>query len=357
MRGGSQSVANCASCHGVHNIFRTADARSTVNPANLPKTCGNCHAGAGQRFVIGPVHVRISTGPAHPVVKWIRWTYLLLIPLTLGFMVFHNLVDFLAKLMRHEHRYHTGEQVPRMNLNFRIAHAAIILSFPVLVFTGFALKYPEAWWARPLLLLETHFAFRGTVHRIAAVVLIAGTIYHVLHLAINKRDRIFLTAMIPGIKDATDLVQVMAYNLGLSKTEPSFGKFNYAEKVEYWAFMWGTVVMTVSGCLLWFNNFSLRYFPKWVTDAATAVHYYEAVLATFSILLWHFYMVIFDPVVYPMDKAWLTGKVPADHYRHSRPAYYRALQRAHLIEPAPAHSNGGAADSIAPVPEKLVGKS
>jgi len=332
MRGGSQSVANCASCHGIHNIFRTADARSTVNPANLPKTCGTCHAGAGERFVIGPVHVRITTGPAHPVVQWIRWTYLTLIPMTLGFMILHNLLDFLTKLIRRQPRHETSAQVMRMNRNFRIAHWGVILSFPTLVITGFALKYPEEWWARPLLLLEGHFAFRGIVHRTAAVVLIASTIYHVIHLATNRRDRLFLKAMLPELKDATDLLQVFAYNLGLSKTEPHFAKFNYAEKVEYWAFMWGTVVMTVSGCLLWFNNLTLRYLPKWVSDAATAVHYYEALLATFSILLWHFYMVIFDPLVYPMDTAWVNGKVPADHYRHSRPAYYRALEKAHLIE-------------------------
>ena len=171
LRGGSQSVANCASCHGVHNIFRSTDPRSTVNAANLSKTCGNCHAGAGDHFVIGPVHVRITTGPAHPVVKWIRWTYLVLIPLTLGFMIVHNLLDFLAKLIRRQPRHETGAQVSRMNRNFRIAHWGVILSFPTLVFTGFALKYPEAWWARPLLLWEGHFAFRGAVHRAAAVVL------------------------------------------------------------------------------------------------------------------------------------------------------------------------------------------
>jgi formate dehydrogenase gamma subunit len=332
MRGGSQSVANCASCHGVHNIFPSKDARSTVNAANLAKTCGNCHAGAGDHFVIGPVHVRISTGPAHPVVKWIRWTYLALIPLTLGFMIVHNLLDFFAKLMRRQARRESGAKVSRMNLNFRIAHAGVILSFPILVYTGFALKYPEAWWARPMLLLEGHFAFRGAVHRTAAVVLVVATVYHVIHLAINKRDRLFLKAMLPELKDATDLLRVFSYNLGLSKIEPRFAKFNYAEKMEYWAFMWGTLVMTVSGGLLWFNNFTLRHFPKWVSDAATAVHYYEALLATFSILIWHFYMVIFDPLVYPMDTAWLNGKVPADHYRHARPAYYRALERAHLIE-------------------------
>lgn len=333
-RGGSQSVANCASCHGVHNIFPSSDPRSTVNAANLPTTCGNCHAGAGDHFVIGPVHVRTGVGPAHPVVKWIRWTYWLLIPMTLGFMVAHNLLDFLSKLVRRQPRHETGAQVTRMNRNFRIAHWGVILSFPTLVFTGFALKYPEAWWARPLLLWEGHLAFRGLVHRCAAIVLLASTIYHVIHLSfVNRRDgALFLKAMFPDVRDVTDLLKVFSYNLGLTKVEPKFAKFNYAEKMEYWAFMWGTVVMTVSGFLLWFNNFTLRYFPKWVSDAATAIHYYEALLATFSILLWHFYMVIFDPLVYPMDTAWLNGKVPADHYRHTRPEYLRALERAHLVE-------------------------
>ncbi len=332
---GKVTAANCASCHGVHAILRSSDPRSTVNAANLRKTCGQCHKGVAEaKFTIGPIHVQMNRGPNHPVVTWIRWTYWLLIPLTLGFMVVHNLLDFLAKLIRRQPRHESGGQVSRMNLNFRIAHAGVILSFPTLVFTGFALKYPEAWWARPLLLWEGHFAFRGLVHRTAAIVLIASTVYHVIHLTfINRQDGArFLKAMFPDLRDVTDLLQVFSYNLGLTKTEPKFAKFNYAEKVEYWAFMWGTVVMTVSGFLLWFNNFTLRYFPKWVSDAATAVHYYEALLATFSILLWHFYMVIFDPLVYPMDTAWINGKVPADHYRHSRPEYLRALERAHLVE-------------------------
>ena len=247
-RGGSQSVANCASCHGVHNIFPSADPRSTVNAANLPKTCGSCHAGAGEHFVIGPVHVQTTTGPAHPVVKWIRWTYIFLIPATLTFMVMHNLLDFLRKLLRRQPRHESGGQVSRMNLNFRIAHWGVILSFPTLVYTGFALKYPEVWWARPLLLWEGHFAFRGLVHRSAAIVLLASTVYHVIHLSVvNRQDGArFLKAMFPDVRDVTDLLQVFSYNLGLTKVEPKFAKFNYAEKVEYWAFMWGTVVMTVS---------------------------------------------------------------------------------------------------------------
>ena len=335
VREGTLTAANCASCHGVHAILRSSDSRSTVNAANLRKTCGQCHQGIGEKLAIGPVHVQISKGTAaHPVVQWIRGIYWILIPLTLGFMVFHNLLDLFAKMKRGRFRSASGQRVERMNLWFRIAHWGVMLSFPTLVFTGFALKYPDSWWSAPFLLWGRHEAFRGTLHRTAAVVLIAATLYHIVHLAVNRRDQRLLGAMLPKWKDVTDLIDVVRYNLHLREKEPQFGKFNYAEKLEYWAFLWGTVVMALSGFLLWFNNFALRYFPKWITDAATAVHWYEALLATFSILLWHFYMVIFDPLVYPMDTAWLDGKIPADHYRHSRPAYLRALERAGLTEPA-----------------------
>lgn len=331
VREGTLTAANCASCHGVHDILPPADARSTINPANLRKTCSQCHQNIGEKLAIGPVHVRITTGAAHPVVQWIRGFYLLVIPLTLGFMVLHNLLDWLKKLRSHRRAEFNGEHVVRMNLWFRIAHWGVMLSFPTLVFTGFALKYPDSWWSAPFLLWGRHEAFRGTLHRTAAVVLIAATLYHLVHLALNRRDRAFLAAMLPKVKDATDLLDVLRYNLGLTQQEPQFGKFNYAEKMEYWAFLWGTAVMAISGFLLWFNNFALRHFPKWITDAATAVHWYEALLATFSILLWHFYMVIFDPLVYPMDTAWLDGKIPADHYRHSRPAYLHTLKRMDLV--------------------------
>jgi len=330
---GKVTAANCASCHGVHSILRSSDPRSTVNAANLAKTCGACHKGVAEaKFTIGPIHVQTGAGPNNPVVKWIRWTYWVLIPATLGFMLLHNLVDFLAKLVRRKPRRESGEVVLRMNLWFRVAHWGIMVSFPTLVFTGFALKYPESWWSKPLLLWESGVGVRGGLHRTAAIVMILATLYHFVHLAMKKRDRAFVWAMIPTIKDATDMLHVFRYNLGLTKQEPKFAKFNYAEKMEYWAFLWGTVVMGVSGFLLWFNNFTLRHFPKWVTDAATAVHWYEALLATFSILIWHFYLVIFDPMVYPMDTAWLNGKIPADHYRHSRPEYFRALKRAGLVE-------------------------
>ena len=44
-------VAVCADCHGAHDIFPKADARSTVSPARLVATCGRCHSGATASFV------------------------------------------------------------------------------------------------------------------------------------------------------------------------------------------------------------------------------------------------------------------------------------------------------------------
>ena len=133
--------------------------------------------------------------------------------------------------------------------------------------------------------------------------------------------------LMPRIKDATDALGMIRYNLGLGGKRPRFGMFSFAEKAEYLAFVWGSVVMAASGALLWFNNWALQYFPKWVSDAASAFHFYEAILASLAILVWHMYMVIFDPEVYPMDKAWLTGKASADHMRHARETRYLRFLR------------------------------
>lgn len=312
-RGGSQTVANCSSCHGVHNIFASADPRSTVNAANLAHTCGACHPGAGQRFAIGPVHVQPETRSEHPAVRAIRHIYWVLIPVAIGFMFLHHFLDFLRKLLHKERSISPADAAFRLNLHFRIAHWLTLISFPVLVVTGFALKFPESWWAQPLLVWESHFALRGTIHRVAAVVLLVSLGYHVVHLILDHRAWLIIRHMTPRLKDFRDLRDVVRYDLGLSAARPVLSEFTYVEKVEYLAYLWGTIVMATTGFVLWFNTLALRYFPKWVLDASTALHYYEAILATFSILIWHLYSVVFDPDVYPMDRVRL---------RHPQPDYH-----------------------------------
>jgi cytochrome b subunit of formate dehydrogenase len=114
--------------------------------------------------------------------------------------------------------------------------------------------------------------------------------------------------MMLTMADLTELRERLAYYVGLRKAPPHTPQLGYPEKLEYIALMWGMAIMTVTGILLWIPDIVLRWLPKWVTDLATAVHFYEAVLATLAILVWHFYFVIFDPVVYPLDRAFLSGK-------------------------------------------------
>jgi cytochrome b subunit of formate dehydrogenase len=120
---------------------------------------------------------------------------------------------------------------------------------------------------------------------------------------------------------------MFACYLGLSNNHPAFDRFSYIEKVEYWALVWGSVIMTVTGFALWFENFSLGYIPKWGLDVATTIHYYEAWLAMLAILIWHFYWVIFNPKVYPMSLVWLTGKMSEEMMAEEHPLELTAVQK------------------------------
>jgi cytochrome b subunit of formate dehydrogenase len=307
-RSGRVTVANCASCHGVHDIQPSSNPSSHVNPANLAETCGACHPGAGERFAIGSVHV-LPTDRDNAVVYWVRRVYLSLIWLTIGGMVLHNLLDLYRKMRRPPPRgYGKAPVRERMSLGFRIAHWALIGSFIVLAHSGFALAYPEAWWAKPFLSWEAGLGLRGTVHRAAAVLMMLALALHVAHLIVDRAARRAIAAMRPSWEDVRELRERVWWLVGRKAEPPKAPALGYPEKMEYLALIWGLLVMAATGFLLWFDNLALRFLPKWVGDVATVIHFYEAVLASLAILVWHLYFVILDPVVYPMDTAWLTGR-------------------------------------------------
>lgn len=344
-KSGSQTVANCASCHGVHNILASSDPKSMINAKNLPATCGRCHPGAGQRFRIGPVHVN-EAGTDSPALQWVRQFYLLMIPLVVGLMLMHNGGDWLRKVIRLRCRpvaARDTQEIPGMpNVRMlpfeRVQHALLVLSFGTLVWTGFALKYPDQWWARPLLLWEGSQPLRGIVHRIAAVVFMGVSVTHLVSLIASRRLRRHWREMWPNRRDPAEALANFAYNLGFRSQNPGRSPHSYIEKAEYWAVVWGAVVMVLSGLMLWANNLMLALLPKTWLDVATSVHFYEALLATLAIVVWHFYTVIFDPDVYPLDMAWLTGmsvRKVAETEHHRPSAAHQASAQEEKERPAP----------------------
>jgi cytochrome b subunit of formate dehydrogenase len=323
--GGSVVAANCSSCHGVHNILPSSDARSTINKANLDATCGKCHTGVTQQFTLTKVHM--DQGLTHDtgtvVVRWVRLIYILLIVAVIGAMFLHNAIIWRAKAIAK--RRVQNPFMTRMTVNQRWQHLILLTSFIVLVITGFALKFPNSWIAE---MLGNGERLRSVVHRVAGVVLIAAGIYHVFYLAMTREGRKLIWDFAPRPKDVFDAWGTMRYYLGLSKVRPQFGRFNYAEKAEYWALVWGTGLMGVTGVMMWAKVWVGNLTARWWVDVATAIHFYEAILATLAIVVWHFYQVFLDPDVYPMNWAWWDGKMPVEQYRHEHGLDQRALGEA-----------------------------
>jgi cytochrome b subunit of formate dehydrogenase len=338
--GGSNVAANCASCHGSHNILPSSDPRSTISSANLTKTCGQCHPGATENFTKGKVHIDVplSADVGSKAVRWIRRFYLLMIALTIGGMLLHNLIIWRRKAI--ERRRAHARIVVRMENIQRYQHLVLLISFFVLVITGFALKYPESWFASALLM---HERVRGIIHRVAGVTLIGVSLFHVGYVILNRGGRKMLWDMLPVPKDAWDIIDTLKYNLGLSQKRPQFARFNYGEKVEYLALVWGMFVMAITGLGLWFKVQVGDMAPRWILDVFTAVHFYEAILATLAILVWHFYQVFLDPDVYPMNWAWYDGRMSIEHYVEEHGAdtetIHAAIEAAGGDKPAAAHES------------------
>ena len=324
--GGSVVAANCSSCHGVHDILPSSDPRSSINRANLEATCGKCHKGVTQKFTLTRVHVADGTRSRDidsVSVRWVRLIYIPLIILVIGAMALHNLLIWRSKLQARRRAH--SVTVVRMTLNQRWQHWVLLTSFIVLVITGFALKFPDSWFAHMLGMSEW---LRGVVHRVAGVALISAGIYHVFYVVAAREGRRLLWDIAPRPADAFDAIHAMLYYLGLRKDKPRFARFSYAEKAEYWALVWGTALMGLTGVMIWANVWVGDHLARWLVDVATAIHYYEAILATLAIVVWHFYQVIFDPDVYPMNSAWLDGKMPEDHYREEHELDEETLAKA-----------------------------
>lgn len=330
---GSTLAANCASCHGVHRILPSSDPRSTIYKTNLVVTCGKCHPGANENFAQSKVHVDVATantgdGVGGKINWWVRRVYLGLIAGTIGFMLAHNFLLFGKKMAA---RYRTANlTVLRMNFSQRMQHVTLAASFIVLAVSGFALKFPDSWIAR---LLGSNEMFRRWTHRGAGVVLLAVGIYHLFYLVTKQDGRKLVKDLLPAPKDGRDLADNLRYLTGLKPEKAKIGRFGYAEKMEYWAVIWGTLIMGVTGLMIWFKMDVTRFLPRWAVDVALTIHYYEAILACLAILVWHFYHVIFDPDVYPLNWAAWNGKV-SKHWQ----------EEEHPLESmpgAPLPQNGG----------------
>lgn len=309
---GSPLVATCTDCHNVHEIRSPLDPKSSVFPANVTATCRKCHTGSNPTFAQSYTHAAALKAKGYD--DYARYVYIFLIIVVLGGMAAHNFI-----IARHEYRriakHRLSEPyIQRWHQAERYQHMALFISFALLAVTGFALRFPNSWWVH-VIGLATHESLRANLHRAMAVVMTAVSIYHIVWIIATRRGRWALKEMAPRYWDVTQVFQNVAYHLGKRKERPAFRVFDYTQKAEYWALVWGTLVMVLTGLILWFPTFATQYMPAWAVRVSEVVHFYEAILAVGAIVIWHWFFVIFLPQEYPMSTVWLNGRYPAREWK------------------------------------------
>ncbi len=200
----------------------------------------------------------------------------------------------------------------RFPLAQRAEHLLLLLSFGTLGFTGLIQKYSGNALAGGLIGLLGGIEMVRILHHIAAIVMGLQTVYHVILLIYKVFVRRVEMTMLPGLRDAIDALDAVRFNLGLAKDRPQLPRYSFEEKVEYWAMIWGTIVMGLTGFMLWNPVVTTKLLPGEIIPAAKAAHGGEAVLAVLAILVWHFYNVH----IKTFNKSMFTGKLTQHQMEH-----------------------------------------
>lgn len=207
----------------------------------------------------------------------------------------------------------------RFNIHHRLQHAGILSSFTVCALTGLPIKYSSAAWAELFVRWLGGIDAVLAIHLVAAVVLIASSLYHLAYLSVSFLQGKRSLAMMPTLKDVTDVFDNIRYRFGLIACPPRYDRYSYKEKFDYMAVFWGMVIMAGSGLFMWFPGFFGQFVPRWLIESSRVAHSDEAMLAILAIFVWHFFNVHFNPTAFPANLAFLTGKMSHEEMEREHP--------------------------------------
>ncbi len=208
-----------------------------------------------------------------------------------------------------------SREYTRFNLSDRLQHVVMLVSFTTLAITGLVQKY--ALNAISLFIISLWGGIENvrTTHHLAAIALMIVAVYHLLALGY----KIFVLrrplTMLPSLQDAKDALAQFLYNIGLRKTGAQMGRYTFEEKAEYWALVWGIIIMGVTGFMMWNPITTTKFLPGDFIPAAKAAHGAEAVLAVLAIVVWHMYGVHLRR----FNKSMWTGQVTEEEMLHEHP--------------------------------------
>ncbi len=339
----NKKAAACSDCHTPHHNLPASDARSSVHPSNLAKTCGACHSNVNASFLTFDPHANPSDPKRNSYVYWIWLGMTSLLIGVFGFFGLHGLLWMQRALvgkLRGEFNFSHGGDGPyvRRFSNMQMGlHVSIVTSFLLLGATGLPLKFAEASWAPTMMSFMGGAQMAGVLHRIGGAVTFGYFIWHLGMLVYGlfvKRDKGYFwgpRSMVPQPRDIFDFIAMMKYFLYLGP-RPKFDRFTYWEKFDYLAVFWGVAIIGLSGLVLWFPTAFTMVLPGWALNAAYVVHSDEALLATGFIFLFHFFHTHLRPEAFPMDPVIFIGRMPLDRFKEERPLEYERMVAEGTLE-------------------------
>jgi cytochrome b subunit of formate dehydrogenase len=216
----------------------------------------------------------------------------------------------------------TGPVVPRFSKGQRLQHLVLIASFSAMALTGLPQKYAATKIGAAAIAALGGIETVRMLHRVAAIVLMAATLYHLVDVAYRIFVRTRPLSMLPRLQDLGDALTTLRYNLGQAPARPRMGRYTFEEKLEYWALLWGNLVMIATGFVLWNPIATARLLPGQVIPASLVAHGSEAVLAVLSVIVWHGYGVHLRH----FNRSMFTGTMTVEEMRAEHPLELDALE-------------------------------
>ena len=340
---GYQPAADCYDCHGSHTIWPASNPASLISPQRRLETCRKCHPYATANFAAFDPHVNYHNPQESPAVYWIYRVLLTLLLTTFGVFGLHSVLWLVRGVVEVFQEGRPKGLVPGHDAYVRFvpmhrrAHTVLLLSFLGLALTGLPLKYSNMEWAKVLASSMGGFASTSFWHRVCALVTFTCFGIYMVRLVRqfiggHRRGTPWFKVLfgpdspVPNWRNVKDFFKMVRWFLGLGP-RPTFERWSYWEKFDFWGACADIVIIGSTGLVLWFPGFVCAFLPGVTLNIAKVIHSTQALLATGFVFAIHFFSIHLRAEKFPADMSLLTGLVSEEEFQHERPDYYERLQR------------------------------